>query len=70
MSCMSATDGRERARHEEGTAIILALVATVLLSALGVGLVLMSNTETAIAATVESASAVNFFMKVPSLGIG
>ena len=47
MSCMSATDGRERARHEEGTAIILALVATVLLSALGVGLVLMSNTETA-----------------------
>ena len=41
---------------ETGSAIIIALVATVLLSALGVGLVLMSNTEGSIAANFRDGS--------------
>jgi hypothetical protein len=41
---------------ERGSAIIIALVATVLLSALGVGLVLMSNTEGSIAANFRDGS--------------
>jgi len=41
---------------DRGTAIIIALIATVLLSSLGVGLVLMSNTEGAIASNFRAGS--------------
>jgi hypothetical protein len=41
---------------DRGTAIIIALIATVLLSSLGLGLVLMSNTEGAIASNFRSGS--------------
>jgi hypothetical protein len=42
--------------NDTGTAIVIALVATVLLSALGLGLVLMSNTEGAIATNFRDGS--------------
>jgi hypothetical protein len=38
-----------RARDDRGSALVIALIATVLLSSLGVGLVMLSNTEGAIA---------------------
>jgi hypothetical protein len=55
MTSTSRHDDRAPAA-ETGTAIIIALVATVLLSALGMGLVLMSNTEGAIATNFRDGS--------------
>jgi Tfp pilus assembly protein PilX len=47
---MRAQDSRHRpASGDQGSALIIALVATVLLTSLGLGLVVLSNTETAIA---------------------
>src|SRR5689334_25175231 len=43
-----------RIEGEEGTALIVALMATMLLTALGLTLVLMSNTETAISANYRN----------------
>ena len=43
-------------RGERGSALIIALIATVLLSALGVGLVMLTNTETGIASNYRKGS--------------
>jgi len=42
--------------HDTGSALVLALVATVLLSALGFGLAILSNTESAIASNYHAGS--------------
>jgi hypothetical protein len=47
---------RDATGDDAGTAIVIALMATVLLSALGVGLVMMSNTEGAIATNFRDGS--------------
>jgi len=47
---------RSHSGDDAGTALIIALIATVLLSALGVGLVVMSNTEGAIATNFRDGS--------------
>ena len=44
----------QRIKGEQGTALIVALMATMLLTALGLTLVLMSNTETAISANYRN----------------
>lgn len=48
----TGVDGRRRRdwRDEHGVALIIALLATILLTAMGVGLVLLTNTETSITA--------------------
>jgi hypothetical protein len=48
------TQGVSRPDHERGSAVIVALIATVILSALGLGLVMMTNTEGAIASNYRS----------------
>lgn len=45
-----------RAPHDHGSAVVIALIATVLLSALGVGLVFMTNTEGTIASNYRTGS--------------
>jgi hypothetical protein len=45
---MTVDIARHRAQGEQGSALIIALVATVLLTSLGLGLVMLSDTETAI----------------------
>lgn len=45
---------RDASRDDRGSAIIIALLATVLLTALGVGLILLTNTEAAIASNFAS----------------
>jgi hypothetical protein len=45
---------RPASRDDRGSALIIALIATVLLTALGMGLVVLSNTETAIASNFRS----------------
>jgi Tfp pilus assembly protein PilX len=46
---------RARWRSERGTALIIALLATLLLTALGTALILLTNTETAISANYRDA---------------
>jgi hypothetical protein len=46
----------ERRRNDEGSALVIALLATVLLTTMGLGLLMMSGTETAIAANYRSAN--------------
>lgn len=46
---------RARWRGEQGTALIIALMATLLLTALGTALILLTNTETAISANYRDA---------------
>jgi hypothetical protein len=47
---------RRELDDDRGTAIVIALIATVLLSSLGIGLVLLSNTEGAIASNYRAGS--------------
>lgn len=47
---------RQTASSERGSALVIALIATVLLSALGVGLVMLTNTEGGIAANYRQGS--------------
>jgi hypothetical protein len=51
---MTIQSQASRARSERGSALIIALLATMLLTALGLTLVLMSNTETAISANYRN----------------
>jgi hypothetical protein len=51
-----ATLQRHASAGERGSAVIVALIATVLLSALGLGLIMMTNTEGAIASNYRSGS--------------
>ena len=51
---MTIQSQTSRARSERGSALIIALLATMLLTALGLTLVLMSNTETAISANYRN----------------
>ena len=46
---------RARLRNEEGTALIVALMAMMMLTALGAGVVMVSNTETLIASNYRNA---------------
>jgi hypothetical protein len=47
---------RHSARSDRGSALVIALIATVLLSALGLGLVMLTNTEAGIAANYRKGS--------------
>src|SRR6187549_1592268 len=51
---MIAPTRLQRAESERGSALIIALMATMLLTALGLTLVLMSNTETQISANYRN----------------
>ena len=51
---MTIQSQTSRARSERGSALVIALLATMLLTALGLTLVLMSNTETAISANYRN----------------
>ena len=51
---MTIRSQASRARSDRGSALIIALLATMLLTALGLTLVLMSNTETAISANYRN----------------
>ena len=47
---------RQTAASERGSALVIALIATVMLSALGVGLVMLTNTEGGIASNYRKGS--------------
>ena len=53
-------DSVTRISGDQGSAVIIALMATVLLSALGAGLIALSNTETTIASNFRSGTATSY----------
>jgi hypothetical protein len=55
-NAMNLQTGHTRAGGDAGSAIVIALIATVLLTSLGMGLVLLSNTESAIASNYRAGS--------------
>ena len=53
---MTLTATRSARKNDQGSALVIALLATVLLTTLGIGLVMLSNTEGAIASNYRAGS--------------